>query len=292
MNRRTFNTLLLALSGFFLFFNSALAASPVWMIQSGQNKIYLVGTIHLLRTSDYPLPASIDQAFASASRLTFETDIAGSHSPQFARSMLQTLTLPSGKIQQDYLSKETFNSLKQGLAKHGIDINGLQNFSPVLSALTLTLRELAQLGVSSQGVDMHLYQKALQNGLPTEGLETLQQHLDYLGKMGKGREEQFVLQTLKDLKQSSELFEQMVSSWRQGDLKKIEHLFVQPTKQHFPNLYDQLLVERNNNWKPTLVRYLTTPEVEMVLVGSAHLAGDDGLLNLLKREGYQITQLD
>lgn len=292
MNKRIFRTLILTLTGCLLVLGSASAASPVWMIQSGQNKIYLVGTIHLLRKSDYPLPTSIDRVFANSSKLAFETDIAGSHSPQFAQTMLQSLALPPGKTQQDYLTPQTFEALKQGLAKHGIDINGLKEFSPVLGALTLTLRELARLGVGSEGVDMHLYKKAQQKGLPTEGLETLQQHLDYVGKMGQGQEEQFVLQTLEDLKQSNALFEQMVSSWRQGNLEEIEELFVQPTQQHFPRLYAQLLVERNHNWKPTLDRYLTTPEVEMVLVGSAHLAGEDGLLSLLKREGYRIRQLD
>ena len=292
MNKWINRILVLVLVSCCLASGTAFAASPVWMVQSGQNKIYLVGTIHLLRKSDYPLPASINRVFANSSKLAFETDIAGSHSPQFAQAMLQSLALPPGKTMKDYLTPNTFKALEQGLAKHGIDIKGLQGFSPVLGALTLTLRELAKMGVGSEGVDMHLYKQAQQNAVPTEGLETLQQHLDYLGNMGQGQEEQFVLQTLEDLKQSSALFEQMVSSWRQGDLAEIEELFVKPTRQHFPKLYDQLLVERNHNWKPILLRYLTTPEVEMVLVGSAHLAGEEGLLNLLKREGYQIKQLD
>jgi len=52
------------------------------------------------------------------------------------------------------------------------------------------------------------------------------------------------------------------------------------------------LVQRNLNWLPQIMDYLKTPETEMVLVGSAHLLGKDGLIKLLKQAGLKITQLD
>ena len=33
-----------------------------------------------------------------------------------------------------------------------------------------------------------------------------------------------------------------------------------------------------------------TPETEFVLVGAAHLVGDEGVLNLLKKRGYEIEK--
>ena len=56
------------------------AQSPVWKIESEQGSLYLAGTIHVLRDSDYPLPAAFDKAYAEAELLAFETDIAASQS--------------------------------------------------------------------------------------------------------------------------------------------------------------------------------------------------------------------
>lgn len=46
------------------------------------------------------------------------------------------------------------------------------------------------------------------------------------------------------------------------------------------------MVRRNMNWLPAIKTMLETPEVEFILVGTAHLAGDDGLLTLLNAGGY------
>jgi uncharacterized protein YbaP (TraB family) len=57
-------------------------------------------------------------------------------------------------------------------------------------------------------------------------------------------------------------------------------------------MYQQLLVKRNQAWMPQIEAFLQTPETEMVLVGSAHLLGSDGLLIQLEKAGYTVTQLD
>ena len=63
-------------------------------------------------------------------------------------------------------------------------------------------------------------------------------------------------------------------------------------KEEFETLYQELLVQRNLNWLPQIFDYMKTPQTEMVLVGSAHLIGEDGLIKHLKQAGYQVTQLN
>jgi uncharacterized protein YbaP (TraB family) len=50
-------------------------------------------------------------------------------------------------------------------------------------------------------------------------------------------------------------------------------------------------VQRNKNWLPQIQQMLATPEVELVLVGALHLAGESNVLQLLREQGYSITQL-
>ena len=48
---------------------------PVWQIDGEQNRVYLLGSIHLLREQDYPLPAAFDSVYADADTLIMELDM-------------------------------------------------------------------------------------------------------------------------------------------------------------------------------------------------------------------------
>ena len=62
-------------------------------------------------------------------------------------------------------------------------------------------------------------------------------------------------------------------------------------KTGYPEVYQQLLLERNLNWLPQLQSMLKNKYIEYVLVGAAHLAGEDGLLALLQQKGFNVEQL-
>ena len=48
--------------------------TSLWVARNGAHKVYLAGTIHLLRASDYPLPRAFDAAYANSTALYFELD--------------------------------------------------------------------------------------------------------------------------------------------------------------------------------------------------------------------------
>jgi uncharacterized protein YbaP (TraB family) len=73
-------------------------------------------------------------------------------------------------------------------------------------------------------------------------------------------------------------------------LAKIEALFIADMKD-YPELYASMLADRNRRWIPQIETLLKTPEVEFVLVGVAHAAGDDGVLKLLEAQGYTVEQV-
>mgnify|MGYP001415718654 CR=1 FL=1 len=66
---------------------------------------------------------------------------------------------------------------------------------------------------------------------------------------------------------------------------------VKEMKNEAPELYNSLLRQRNLNWIPQIDQMLRDNGTEFVLVGAAHLVGDEGLLKLLEAKGYQVTQL-
>ena len=82
----------------------------------------------------------------------------------------------------------------------------------------------------------------------------------------------------------------MKDAWRRGDNLKLKEVAITPLKNDFPNVYQNLVVKRNDAWIEKIERMLETQEVELVLVGALHLVGDDGLLEKLAARGYRIQK--
>ncbi len=74
-------------------------------------------------------------------------------------------------------------------------------------------------------------------------------------------------------------------------MQALAELFVDSMRSESEDLYNSLLLERNQNWLPLIEQMFSEDGTEFVLVGAAHLVGDDGLLSLLQARGYQVEQL-
>ncbi len=122
-------------------------------------------------------------------------------------------------------------------------------------------------------------------------LEAADDQLEFISKMGEGSENELIEYTLNDLKNLSQYFGAMKGAWKSGDNDKLRKVALDPWIAHFPNMYDSLLVERNNNWIPQIEAMLDTQEVEFILFGALHLVGEDGVLAQLKARGCEIENL-
>lgn len=274
------------------FISSAYAAGPVWRVSSDQHDLYLGGTIHLLRSSDFPLPKAYEKAYQQSQLVVFETDIGLSQSNEFRSKMLRALMLPQDQTLNDLLKPQTLVELEAYLKDNQMSLQQLARFKPAMISMTLTLMELKKIGVAEIGVDSFYFKQAQREGKKTLALETVDQQIEFIARMGEGLEDLMILQTLEDNKTMPTLFGDMVTSWRNGDAEGLKLLFIDPMKDEFAPIYESLLIARNRNWLPQIHKFMQTPEIELVLVGSAHLIGPDGLLHSLKKAGYHITQLD
>lgn len=270
---------------------SSFAQASVWQINKGDSKIYLAGTVHLLRLQDYPLPAAFEQAYEASQSLYFETDIGAMSDMGTQQRMLQQLTYQDGRTLSSVLSSEAYVALSEYAAGTGIPLAMLQTFKPGLLISTLSVMEFQKLGFTPQGVDAYFFSKATAEGKPTGELETIDEQIAMLARMGVGYESEFVLYSIRDFAQLGTTIESMVQAWRDGNTQLLLAEFVEPMLIETPDLYESLLVDRNNNWMPAIEAMFETQDTEFVLVGVAHLVGEHGLITMLQDKGYEIVQL-
>lgn len=264
--------------------------TSLWEISKGQNTHYIGGTFHLLRPSDYPLPKEFEEAYKKVNWLVFETDVEQIEHPSFQKKFLAAMRLPTGKILADQLSSKAYAKLIHYAAKNNIDIGQWQHLKPQMVSLIISLHELKALGLTTQGVDSHMEEKAKQDGKLTTHLESIEQQIHYISTMSGGNESELILQTLDDVNNLAEELDKLSNAWRFGNEKQLFETGIKPMMKDYPLVYQSLLVERNNNWLPRIEKLINDPESKLILVGTLHLVGEDGLLEKLKNKGYKVER--
>jgi len=269
-----------------------LAQSAVWVATSGNEKVYLGGTVHLLRPSDYPLPAPFEKAYQDSSTLYFETDIAGMSDFAVQARMMQELLYSDGRTLQSVLDAPTYAALAAHVSTTGLPMQMMERFKPGMLVSTLQVIEFQKMGFTPQGVDAYFNSRALGDGKQVGELESIDDQIGFIANMGEGNESEFVRSSLDDMQEIETAMDQMIAAWRSGDNATLEALFVADMKEEYPTLYEALLVRRNTAWIAIIETLFENQGNEFVLVGAAHLVGEDGLLSLLEQKGFEISRVE
>ncbi|WP_167616874.1 TraB/GumN family protein [Maribellus sediminis] len=269
---------------------AANSQSSVWKVEGNNTEFYIGGSFHILRNQDYPLPNEFYEAYDKSEILTTEMDMNEMNNPANALKVQQKLMFQDENTLRGVLSEEVYSKLDSVSKGLGMNIKAMDKFRPSMVVIALTFQSLQKLGVTTQGVDVHFTDKANRDAKSLLFLETFDEQLSFIESMGAGNENEFVLYSLEDIETNEKEFIDLIEDWKIGRQDLIEKQ-MQDFKLNYPDIYETLVVKRNNNWMSHLENYLKTPEVEFVIVGAAHLSGTDGVLNKLKQKGYNVSQL-
>lgn len=263
----------------------------LWKVEAPNGAAaYLLGSLHVLTADAYPLPAAIDKAFAGSKTLVEEVDLDEMSDPMMMMAALSKAMLTGGQTLDQVISAETYGEVKKRAEAYGMPMLALQRMKPWLVAVTLMAPTLQAAGFKPElGVDRHFFDRAKQAGLKRQALETLEYQLDRFDQMPMKLQEELLKATIEDLDTQVSGVKDMVRAWTSGDLATIEKLTL-TTFLESPELYQRLLIERNQNWVPFVERCLSENAGCFVVVGAAHLVGKEGLPALLSKKGYTVTQ--
>jgi uncharacterized protein len=262
----------------------------LWKVQSSHNTVYLLGSIHVLQEKNYPLDHQLYEAFNQAFTVMFEVDLDGLTSPFSQLQMLTKGLYLNGQNLQRVLSTDSYETAKANFAELGFNIENFHRMKPWMAATAVTALELQKLGFESAwGVDRHFFEKAQKAGKDIKGLESVEFQLGLFDNLSTSIQELFLLQSLEDLKSIEDRIKGMVDAWTQGNVKDLEKLL--EGMREYPELYQTLVVSRNQAWLPEIEHALQQSKPVFIVVGTLHLLGKEGLVTVLKEKGYAVEQL-
>jgi len=273
--------------------SSCFAKSPVWKASKGDDFIYLGGTIHLLSERDYPLPEAFQTAYSRTDNVVLEVDVQGMEAPELQQKLLNAISYQDHRALSNVLDREVYSQLDELLQARNLPIAVFDKFTPAGAIMSITQFELQRLGlVGEEGVDLHFAKRASQDGKVALHLETVDEQLSFIQSMNQLEPNAVIKSGIEEIESIKEVWKDLLSAWRSGDLAKLEELGIDEMQEQFPNLYQTMLANRNRAWLKDIDRLMNNQEKEFILVGALHMAGEDGLIAELKSMGFKVEQLD
>ncbi len=266
-------------------------AANIWAVQGAHNVVYLAASVHVLRPGD-ALPAAFDRAYADASALVMEIDLANLDPQAGQEYVLEHGRLPPGQTLRAVLGEERYHHLEQEAGHLSLPLESLQSFAPWTVALTLTQLEFAQMGLDPDaGVERQFERRAASDHKPIQGLETLEEQLGLLAGMSYEEQARFLDLSAEEGEDLDKETGEILSAWKSGNERTLERL-LRSEYDAFPSLYQRLVTDRNRRWIPSLVELLNGAQNDLVIVGALHLVGRQGVVALLRERGYKVRALD
>ena len=284
---------LLAALGLFFAAGQAAAKSCVWRVTSEGHTLYLAGSVHALRASDYPLPPAYDAALAASSGLAFETDL--NVAPEkWAKAIEQAGRLPDGVTIRDRVDPRTYAYLQRVLTHvHGSTApeKKIEHLKPWAVSWMLEPPGGGVQGLThGRGVESYLMAHAKAEHKTVTGLVPFEQHIAVFGAMNDADSEACLLLAFIHLNTESAGFQRVLTAWKRGDIATID-ASMKADYRDAPSLHRRIVTDRNRVWLPRIEDFLRSGKTWMVVAGSAHMGGEDGLPALLAARGYQVEQL-
>jgi len=247
--------------------------------------LYLGGSIHALKATDYPLPAEYRRACDASRHLVFEID--PKEMGAAGKSLIKAAEYPKGDSLKNHVDPRTYEYLRRFFAALRAPEEKFSRFRPWFLAAMLQAPQLHGLS-SDLGVEGFLIKRSRSNSKPISGLESLQESVELFAGMSDHQSEEMLLISFIPAARGTD--EKLNSAWQKGDADGIWRI-ASGMLNDVPSIADRVITRRNHNWIPKIDRLLQSNETYFVVVGAGHLGGPDGLLALLRQRGYKVEQL-
>jgi uncharacterized protein len=261
-------------------------ASCVWKVTSANGgTLFLGGSVHVLRSVDYPLPAAYNRAFDACSRLAFEADpkdIVG-----FAKGISKASEYPKDDSLKNHVDPRTYEYLRHVFSLLKVPEEKFNRCRPWF--ITMMLERPPPEYSINLGVEAFITQRARANGKPITGLESLREGINFFSKMSDREAEAVLLLTFVNAGRQTSSGDEMLNAWRRGDAETLARIG-RDSFRDFPSAGEHLIGTRNRNWMPKLEGFISSGQTYFVVVGAGHMGGAEGLLSLLRARRYAIEQ--
>jgi uncharacterized protein YbaP (TraB family) len=261
----------------------------LWVISDADSTLYLFGTVHVLRPTTAWGSPRIDAAFEASQNVIFE--ISNPDDQAAIAPLIQQYGISPQRPLSTLLNAGELAALDEAARTIGAGAAQLDSLRPWLAGLSLAIAPVVRAGYDPQsGVETVLKARAEAAGKPVSGFETIDQQVRILAGLSEETQLDFLRATLDSFNDATTDLDALVEAWATGDVEGINRLGVEEMRSASEEIYQALLVRRNADWAGQIQTLLAGSGTTFIAVGSAHLAGDESVQEILQDRGVTVTR--
>jgi uncharacterized protein YbaP (TraB family) len=246
---------------------------------------FIFGTFHLLCKEDLKFGSQLKSSLQAADEVYMEMDM---DDPSTMLSGLLYMNMKNGKKLKDLYTEDQYKKIENYFRDSlGMPMMLFQGVKPYF--LVAMLYPKMMNCKTSSGVEEELMTLAKENKKEIKGLETMQFQASVFDSIPYEWQAKELLKNIDSFSMYKKEFDTMVIQYREQQMDAMEKMIAR-SEFGSDKYEDILLTKRNRNWVSQL-KPIMNKESVFVAVGTGHLVGKDGLLNLLKKEGYTVVPL-
>ncbi|NIG53971.1 TraB/GumN family protein [Chitinophaga sp. Cy-1792] len=241
---------------------------------------WLYGTFHLICPEDLHISDAAKTAIKSADTLYLEINMEDQQDLTAAQQMM----MPSPGFQlKNVMSADDYAFLVHYIqdSMHMSEAV-IAHLKPSVLMMLLAMKDIK---CQASSVEEALTTIAKETSRPQKGLETAVYQLQLLNQIPDSVIIASIIDDLKHDQDSKEKMDKMTKAYVRGDLNELYD--VSKTEESFKQIEEKLLKQRNLNWIPQISNAVKHSSL-FIAVGAGHLPGPDGVINLLRKQGYKV----
>ncbi|HTO31367.1 MAG TPA: TraB/GumN family protein [Pararhizobium sp.] len=274
-----------------------------WKIEkAGVPTSYLLGTMHVTDPRVLAMPKGAAAAYETSKTVIVESDEVVDDRKAAATMMMQPqlMMLTDGKSIKDFLKPEEEQKLAEGLKERGIPLAAVSRMKPwmISSFVALPACEMSRKAAGASFLDKKLAEDAIKQGKTLKGLETMVEQLQAMDSLPIQFHLQALIETLElgdivadVMKTTTDLYLAQEIGMIMPLMKSVSEEKSQSADDGYADFEQRIVTDRNRTMA-TRARPILDQGAVFMAVGALHLPGKDGLIELLRKDGFTITAVN
>ena len=258
--------------------------SLLWKIEgNGIKPSYLFGTIHMIAQNDFFMNQPTKDAFSEMEQVVLELDM---DDPNMQMEMFSHAAMKDGMTLDKLVTAEEYKQVDDFMkASLGGGLEMFKSWQPMLLSGILATKFIEGPPASYEG---SFVQMAGESNKEILGLETVAEQLGAMGNITYEDQAKMLMESINDMDEAKKIFATLVETYKNQDVTGLQKMMIDQSGG--VDFASALLDSRNENWIPKIGNFAKDKST-FFAVGSGHLGGVKGVINLLRKAGYKVTSV-
>ncbi|HAY70308.1 MAG TPA: TraB/GumN family protein [Saprospirales bacterium] len=248
-----------------------------------EHKSYLFGTIHMIPEELFFLPDGLEEAIAGSGAVYFEVDISKMKDPVYQMEILQQSFMQGDTTLSDLLTKEEYTFVKTHFEEMGMPIFMFEKIKPMFLSV---FGDKEIMGKNAEGklrfYEFELMALAEKAGKEVFGLESIEYQMSLMDSIPYTKQAKYLIQSIQSDQSRESMLDSLFALYIAQDIEAMHESLDEGDLSEYDNM---LLKHRNQNWIPVAIGSMKEKPC-FFAVGAAHIGGPDGMITLLRKQGF------